>query len=146
MDRRELLLAAGGLALTATASKVFGADDKRHEHHHAESVKNAALTTAAFECIRTADICLKHCFEEFAMGNVELAACAAGVNELKIACEALASFSGLGSNHLAAMSKVAMQVCDACYRECRRHGKHQPCLDCADACAKCIDQCKKLAA
>ena len=48
-----------------------------------------------------------------------------------------------GSKHLAKYAKVAMEVCQDCEAECRKHeSEHQVCKDCASACAACAKECK----
>jgi Cys-rich four helix bundle protein (predicted Tat secretion target) len=107
---------------------------------------NAALVRTALECAGTGELCLHHCFTEFAKGQTMLAQCAARVGEMVPVCRTLASLAALESSHLKAYAKICIDVCQACEDECRKHAAHAAiCGQCADACAKVIAALKALA-
>jgi len=108
---------------------------------------NAALVATALDCAGTGELCLQHCYAEFAKGETMLAVCAQRVAEMVPVCKTLASLASLQSKHLPAYAKVCIDVCADCETECRKHEKHAAiCKACADECVKVIDALKKMAA
>jgi Cys-rich four helix bundle protein (predicted Tat secretion target) len=158
MNRRELLLGSAAVAVSALTTRALAADAMpEHEHHHETSAEgmhehhhsgpaNPKLLESAADCVKTGQLCIRHCFDLFAQGeNKELAACAIGVNELIAVSSALQVLATSNSKHLAKYAKVSLDVCKACEEECRKHEKkHQTCKDCAEACAACAKECEKI--
>jgi len=150
VSRREVLTGVGAALAATSLARPARADEEHHEHgvgdHPMESgvPHHAALVETALHCVRTGQDCLQHCFETFRHGDTTLAQCAIKVHELAVSCEALANFAAHDSDHLAAMARAAMEVCAACEVECRKHAHHKPCSVCADSCAPCIEECKKV--
>jgi Cys-rich four helix bundle protein (predicted Tat secretion target) len=71
----------------------------------------------------------------------------AAVAQMLSLCETVAKLASLRSSYLPAMAKVALVGCQDCETECRKHAdKHAPCKECAEACAACADECKKMGA
>jgi len=136
MQRRDFLTSS---ALTAAAvsfalpGMALGGESK---------AGNALLETAT-DCTKKAELCLQHCVESLSSGSKAMAACAASVREMAIYCEALAKASARKSKHLKALAKIALEACQDCEAECRKHKQMQVCLDCADACAACAKECAK---
>ena len=131
MNRRELLVGAGALALAATAHAAPPKDKP------AEG--GGALGDAAVDCQKKAEACLTHCLNMFAAGDTSMAACAAAVRETIATSAALATLAAAGSKHAKALAKVCADVCKDCEAECRKHQAKMPvCRECADACAKMI--------
>jgi Cys-rich four helix bundle protein (predicted Tat secretion target) len=129
MNRRELLVGAGAIALASAAA-------------HAAPPKaegGNALADAAVDCQKKAEACLTHCLMMFAGGDTSMAACAAAVRETIATSAALATLAAAGSKHVKALGKVCADVCKDCEIECRKHAaKMAVCRECADACAKMI--------
>jgi Cys-rich four helix bundle protein (predicted Tat secretion target) len=143
MNRRELMATAGSIALVTLA----GAAAAEHDHHHMHGQQNQALVESASDCIVKGQICISHCLDLLAEGDKDMAACAKSVNQMLALCNALVSLGTQQSKYLPAVSKVALEACEACEKECRKHEKkHEQCKACADSCAACIKQCKALAA
>jgi len=143
MDRRNLLLAAGGVALAASAH-LANAD---HIEPHQHGAGSSPLLDSALHCVKTGEICEAHCFDRLAEGDKSLAACARSVNALTAVCGALAVLAAQNSALLPRYAAVAKDVCKACEDECLKHAeKHAPCKACADACADCAKECAKVAA
>jgi Cys-rich four helix bundle protein (predicted Tat secretion target) len=141
MDRRNLLLAAGGAAL-ATSTRLADAQHEAHQHGAAGS----ALLDSALQCVKTGELCQAHCFALFAEGDKSVAACARSVNTLTSVCGTLAVLAAEHSPALPRYASVAKDVCKACEDECRKHAdKHAPCKACAEACAACAQECGKIA-
>lgn len=144
MKRRELLVAAGGIAAAAALGKLEGtalAAEHRHDNH----ARNAGVVDTALDCVKTAEACLNHCLDVLATGDTSLANCAKSVTELKIYCTALYQAGLYNSGHLKEIAAISEKVCGECEKECRKHSKHKTCSDCADACARCIKECRKMA-
>ena len=142
MNRRDLMAAAGGWALAATADAATA--DHGEAHHHSNG---SPLVDSALHCVKTGEVCEAHCFDRLAEGDRSLAACARSVNALTAVCGALAVLAAQNSPLLPRFAAVARDVCQACEDECRKHAeKHAPCKACADACADCAKECAKIAA
>ena len=145
MNRREILLGAGGIALATIASQTLAGSDE-HEHHHAASGNQKLLETTG-NCIIKGQLCVNHCLTLLGEGDKTLAACAKSVHQMLAVCAALQQLASYESKHLGEMAKLAMATCQECEDECRKHAdKHASCKACADACADCHKECKALAA
>jgi len=144
MNRREILSAAGTFAAAAFVAPAMAAEHDHHDHG-AMMAPNAAVITAALDCIRTGNACIAHCFELFAAGDTSVAACAKSVDQMLSVCATLQKLASAGSTRLPEMAKLAMAVCLDCEKECRKHAdKHASCKACADSCAACAEECRKL--
>jgi Cys-rich four helix bundle protein (predicted Tat secretion target) len=142
---RRTLLAAGSSLVAAAAVTLPGIASEANAVAEVDA-PNAALVRVALECAGTGELCLHHCFAEFAKGQTMLAQCAARVGEMIPVCKTLASLAALESAQLKAYAKICIDVCQACEDECRKHTAHAAiCGQCADACAKVIAALKALA-
>jgi Cys-rich four helix bundle protein (predicted Tat secretion target) len=104
-----------------------------------------SLIHTAGNCVVTGEVCLAHIHEMLAQGDKALAPCAKSVSELTAVCEALRSLAAQNAPALAKQAAVTMDVCNRCEAECRKHEKvHSQCKNCADACAACAVECKKV--
>ncbi|MDO8207916.1 MAG: four-helix bundle copper-binding protein [Gallionella sp.] len=146
MNRRELLL--GGIALAGAAmvgnAQAAEHDHMAHEHHHMVPV-NAAIATAASDCIQKGQVCLSHCLELLGQGEKDMASCAASVNQMLALCGALQQLANQNSKQLPKLAAIAMDACNLCEEECKKHDKHEQCKACGESCAGCAQACKKLA-
>ena len=144
--RRTVLAAASGLMVAAAASTLPGLTSSSSAAPAPAAAPHADLVRVALECSGTGELCLQHCYAEFAKGQTMLAQCAARVSEMIPVCEALASLAALESVHLKAYAKVCTDVCKACQDECLKHEAHaEICKQCADACGKVIAALQRLA-
>lgn len=143
MNRRELFLGAGALALAGVSG---AASAQEGHHHHAKSGgEYDKLIYEAVECIKKGELCLNHCFETFASGDTSLAECARTVNEMIYICEATVKAASYNSRHAKEVIAVCIKYCEDCEKECRKHEKkHQICKESAENCAKCIKEAKKV--
>jgi Cys-rich four helix bundle protein (predicted Tat secretion target) len=140
MNRRHVI-AAGAALIAAPATGLA-----QPGHNHAEASALNELFDAANKCVTTGLVCIDHCQQMFAAGDVSLAACARDVDQLVSICGTLAKLASLRSPYVPAMAKVALTACQDCETECRKHAdKHAACKACADACATCAKQCKQIA-
>ncbi|MBI5917985.1 MAG: four-helix bundle copper-binding protein [Nitrosomonadales bacterium] len=146
MNRREMLLGTVAAAAALTAGQSFAAEHDHaamsHEHHHGNP--NQKLAEAAADCVLKAQFCLQHCLVSMGRGETELAACARSASETATLCAALQGLATADSKHLAALARVAMEVCKDCEEECKKTDKHPECKACGEACAACYKECKKL--
>jgi len=145
MERRELLLAASGLALAGVAAAGTAEQTGSHEMQHQHHVAGSPLSASAIHCVHAAELCQAHCFDQLAKGNQTLAECARSVTGLEAVCHTLAVLAAQNSPYLPHYAAVAREVCKGCEDECRKHAEHPPCKACADACAACAQECAKLA-
>ena len=137
MNRRELLIGAAAVAVAATAKAA--PKDKP-----AEPVN--ALMDATVDCQKKAELCLTHCLAMFASGDTSMARCAAAVRETLATSRALETLAAANSKHLKELAKVCAEICKDCEAECRKHQATMTvCRDCADACAKMIQEVGRLA-
>lgn len=146
MERRELLI---GMAAMAAAAAAQAAETKPqdHSHHHHGGSANKAVLDAAADCVKTGELCLDHCHDLLAQGDKSLGECAKSVSELLAVCSTLRSLAAQDSKYLRRYAAFAMDVCKSCEEECRKHEKkHVQCRDCAESCAACARECKKIAA
>ena len=144
-NRRAFLINSGLLAFAAApvaASAAAGSGT----HQHGEEA-HAALVREALHCIDTGNACAAHCIEDMRSGNTELLECLVQVQELVIACEALAKLAAYDSEHLKTYANATIEVCETCEAECRKfEDKHAQCKDCADACVACMKECQRVIA
>ncbi|MBK8017143.1 MAG: four-helix bundle copper-binding protein [Betaproteobacteria bacterium] len=143
MNRREMFGVAAAIAAMGAAS-VAGAGE--HSHHHgggnAEGPRYAALVAAAARCVAAGEICLNHCVRELGSGDTMLAECARRVNEMLALCGALRSVAAQNGEYVAALARIAGEMCRSCEEECRKHeDMHAQCRDCAESCAECRKEC-----
>ena len=145
MNRREMLLGTGALLSTAVAGLTLGASPVAAKSHTHSSPKYQSLIDAALDCVKASEGCIQHCIEFF--GDPKFAECAARVQEMLPICTALSHLAAYDSKHLKDYIRVCVEICADCERACRVHEKnHPPCKACADACARCISECKKVLA
>jgi Cys-rich four helix bundle protein (predicted Tat secretion target) len=80
-------------------------------------------------------------------GNMAPLECLVQVQDLVIACDALAKFAAGDSGHLKAYAAATIEVCESCEAECRKfEAQHAQCKDCADSCVACMRECRKITA
>ena len=151
MNRRELLIGTGALAMAAAvgraeAQKKAAPDAKSGAMPHHHDNPYAPLVDAASDCLKRADTCLQHCLTLLAGGDATMAACAMTVRDTLASSRALETLAAAESKHVKAFAKAASDVSKDCEAECRKHqDKHQTCKDCAEACARLIAECAKVA-
>lgn len=145
MNRRDTLVGAG--ALFAAVAQAVAQDmqhDHKHEHMHGENPLKS-LVLASADCVAKADLCLAHCMQMLTHGDTSLSDCARAVSQTRALCDALASLAAQQAIFAPELANVSMQACKACEAECRKHPEHAECLACADSCAVCIRECRRIA-
>ncbi|MDH5711540.1 MAG: four-helix bundle copper-binding protein [Gammaproteobacteria bacterium] len=144
LSRRELL--AGATAAIALTGSSLAFAEQDHKHHHSSNPYEATID-ASLDCLKKGQACLDHCMLLFKKGDTSVADCADTVNEMLAMCSTLSKLSSYQSKHLKAFTKVCIESCKDCLKECRKHeDKHPECKACADSCRNCIKQCEKLVA
>lgn len=147
MKRREAIAGSGAFLMAAVSTTALAqTKDAAHDHAHMHGGPNAALIAAASDCVVKGQACVAHCLVLLADGDKAMAACAQSVQQVLAVCGALQSLAAQESALLPAMAKVALDACQACEKECRKHQKHAPCKACMESCIECAKQCKALAA
>ena len=149
ISRRALLagtaaFAVGASATLAKAASHGGHDD--HAHHHAAGGGNQPLVRAAGDCRIAGEICQAHCQAMLATGDTSLAACSASVSDMMAGCSGLMQLAASDSKYLPGMAKICSQILEDCKAECEKHGEHEECKACAEACDGCLKECKKVMA
>jgi Cys-rich four helix bundle protein (predicted Tat secretion target) len=150
MERRHLLQASAAAAFaaaTARAAAPSPANPQGPLHHpHHEALRHQALADAAGACLGKGEACLAHCLVLIGGGDTSLAACAQSVNQLLATCTALQKLALQDSRHVRRMAALAMDLCEDCEKECRKHAdQHAQCRECAEACVECHKACKAAA-
>ena len=147
LSRRDALLGASSLSLATLASPALA--DTAHEHAAPAAntaTRHRSLVLTALECVGIGQMCLQHCFQQFAAGDTSLAVCAMRNQEMIAACQALATLAAASAAQLTDFAQVCIAIYKACEDECRKHHHHAICMETAEACAKTIAECEKLTA
>lgn len=135
MNRRELVEQTLLLTMTASvladAGPAFGA-----------TTDHAKLAETADRCARVGAACAKHCEDMMAKGNKDMAECLTTVQDMVIACDALAKLASRGSKHTAAMAKTCATICAECAKVCEPHKAMAECKACMESCKDCEAACK----
>ena len=143
LNRRDVMTSAGVLAATLVTQGAFAHD---HSAMGMDTANGKVIDTAS-TCIKSGEACLAHCLASFASGDTKMAACAKTVDVMLSTCATLQKLAAAGSAYLPEMAKLALAVCQDCEKECRKHEQeHAVCKTCAESCAACAEECKKLAA
>jgi Cys-rich four helix bundle protein (predicted Tat secretion target) len=145
MQRREFIVAMGGVTAAASASQAFAqaaGEGAGMEDMHPPLYK--ALEKTSIDCVATGNDCLRHCFGMFSMKDTSMAACANATYQLVAACGALAALTSVNSPHAHSLAKTVEKVCDDCKKECDKFPKVVECKACGDACQKCAEECRKV--
>ena len=139
MNRRELILATGALAVSGAASAAPDAGTAPG--------KPPNLVELGSACIQVGEECQAHCFKELAAGDTSLAGCARSVTMMLAMCRALVTAAAQGSPRLKDVARVCGQVCRDCEKECKPHaGHHDICRRCMESCRACATGCEKVSA
>ncbi len=140
MNRREVLVGAGALALAAVA-KAAPKDKPAAEAHHGGM---QSLVDASADCLKKGEACESHCLGMLGSGDTSMAACSTAVRDMIASSRAVMTLASAGSKHTRALAKACADICKDCEAECRKHQQHPPCHDCAEACARMQQEIAKL--
>jgi Cys-rich four helix bundle protein (predicted Tat secretion target) len=143
MNRREVLVGAGALALAAVAKAAPKDKPADTMHHHDTAAQ--PLVDAAADCLKKGEVCQQHCFTLLGAGDTTMAPCAMAVRDMLASVRSLFILASAGSKHTKAVAKACAEICKDCEAECKKHAdKHQPCKDCMDACVRMQQEIAKL--
>jgi Cys-rich four helix bundle protein (predicted Tat secretion target) len=139
MERRDLILASGALALAGASRAAPDAG--------AGAPRSPGLVQLASDCVEVGEECQAHCLQQFAAGDTSLAACAKSVSMMLQMCRALVTAAAQSSPRLKDIARVCGQVCRDCEGACKPHaGHHDVCRRCMEACRSCASACEKVSA
>jgi Cys-rich four helix bundle protein (predicted Tat secretion target) len=138
MKRRDFVRSSGA-AIAAAASMDFLLG------REAQAADSSGLAVSAEKCVGTGEACLDHCISMMSTGDTSMAACAKSVREMLLVCRPLAQAARQGSKRTAAIAKLALDACNECMEECRKHSA-APCKACLSACEDCAKHCKSASA
>ena len=158
MERREALatfavLASGLVACRSQPPDAIGPDPStappapRPEPPRpaADDAAVAALRAAVYNCIEAGQTCDAHCQRLLAEGTTAMAGCARTVSDMLAVMRALSELLAAESEHMKALTRVAIEVCRSCEKECKAHaGHHDECKACMQACSATIAAGEKL--
>ena len=147
MKRREAMAGSGAFLLAAVSTAVMAqGKDAHHDHSQMHGSAYGALIAATADCVVKGQECFAHCLVLLADGDKTMGSCAKAVNQMLAACGALQNLAAQQSTLTPAMAKVALEACQLCEKECRKHEKrHAECKACMESCLNCIKQCKAVA-
>jgi Cys-rich four helix bundle protein (predicted Tat secretion target) len=139
MNRRQAIAAAAGTAVLSIAGSALA------QHRQLDHAAVSQLFETATNCVKSGLVCIDHCQQALAGGDLSLAACARDADQMVSMCGTLAKLTSVKSPYLPAMAQVTLVACQDCEIECRKHAdKHPACKACAEACAACAAECKKM--
>jgi len=142
MDRREFIATVGTVAVIASAAQTFAQAAEQPTMHPPQY---KALEEAAAHCVATANGCLRHCLDMFAMKDASMSGCANAAYQVIAACGALQALAAVNSPHVAAVAKGVELVCKDCQKECEKWPKIAECKACGESCGSCAEECRKAA-
>lgn len=146
ISRRALLAGTAALAAVGLSSGAQAASGSHAgPHAHGSGTGHNDLVRTAGDCIVTGELCQAHCQVTLAQGDTRLADCSKSVYEMMAGCTALMQLAAVQSEALPAMTRVCIGLLEDCQATCEKHAKHAVCQACADACEKCLEECRKVA-
>jgi hypothetical protein len=96
---------------------------------------------ACQECLEACNVCFDSCLKE---DNVKMMSeCIQSDRECAEVCSLAISSMQYDSPNVKSILKLLVEVCETCGNECKKHD-HEHCQKCADACFKCVEECRKL--
>jgi Cys-rich four helix bundle protein (predicted Tat secretion target) len=147
MNRRDLMSGATATVVAALSAAAMAEEATTHQHHHMGHSPYQGLIDTSSDCLVKGQACVAHCLVLLGDGDKEMAACAQSVSQILELCGALQGLAIQQSSYVPALAKIALDACQACEKECRKHeNKHAECKACAESCANCAKECKAVAA
>jgi Cys-rich four helix bundle protein (predicted Tat secretion target) len=142
MNRRDVLVGAGALALAAVAKAAPKDKPAETAHQHGGP---QPLVDAAADCLKKGEVCEQHCFTLLGSGDTTMAGCAMAVRDMLASVRSLFTLASAGSKHTKSIAKACAEICKDCEAECKKHAdKHPPCKDCMDACIRMQQEIAKV--
>jgi Cys-rich four helix bundle protein (predicted Tat secretion target) len=150
LARRQALKLAGALSVSLVSAACLPewaeAQNADHAAHAAAGpAKYQDLIDAALMCVNRGEVCIDHCTKQLGTGDTSLKDCMNSVATMLPMCTAVARFAAFDAPRLKEVTKLCVDVCTDCEKECRKHEQHHViCKNCADSCAAFIREGKKV--
>lgn len=146
MDRRNMLVSAGAIAVVGMAAGVAQAQGKSSTMTASKLDKmHQDCLDACQRCEATCNETVKHCMTHLSQGHKDHAGCA----EIALSCQ---DFCGLSAKLIARSCTLApsacaacAKACDACAAECEKMKTDEQMVACANACRECAAACRSMA-
>lgn len=143
MKRRSFVLASALGGLTSAAAAPPHQHDPIKRRPSSKELK--AVASSAFDCLRTAEVCLAQCTAVLAAGNTSMADCQRSVLNMIAVCDAMAraaTYNTAEGARLKTLARVCADFCRDCEKECQRHAEaHSECKECMESCQACARAC-----
>ena len=149
--------AASAAAVLAATGVAFGKDQERkrdriHTPGTGAAVAEGARTltpaqVAAYDCLKSCEICLDHCLEAVGKGDTSLANCQRNILICQATCQAFikAVTGDSPADTLKKLASACAAVCRDCAKACEEHKDHHAeCKACMEACLACAKACDAL--
>lgn len=146
MDRRKMLMSAGGVAVAGAISS-FAVAQELKTKTRASSLPpmSERCLEACQNCEATCNETVNYCMTRLSKGHKDHATCAA----IAMSCQEFCSLSTqiiARSCSLASVACVACaKACDACAAECEKMTSDEQMMVCAKACRECATSCRSMA-
>ena len=144
VERREFLVGLAATTAAVAASQLATERDAMAASNEMHAAKYSALAQSSGHCVATGDACLRHCFGMLAMSDARMVSCMKAAYDMIAVCGALQTLAATNSEHVAALAKVAIEVCADCRKQCDKYPKVAECKACAEACATNIEECQEV--
>ena len=144
MERREFLAGLAATAAAVAAAQLATASEAMSASNEMHAAKYPALMQSSGHCVATGNACLRHCFGMLAMSDASMESCIKAAYDMIAVCGALQTLAAMNSDHVAALAKVAIEVCADCRKQCEKYRNVAECKACAEACASEIEECQKV--
>lgn len=148
MSPKLLLVAAlagvGLAALSVTAQRQGGADEKATQRGHTGSVMHEKCAAACSDCQRACDACAHHCGLMLAEGKKEHLTTLQTCQDCATVCAAAAGIVARHGPFSDAICKACAEACNRCGKECEKFPNDPMMKKCADACKACEKACRDM--
>ncbi|HTR24330.1 MAG TPA: four-helix bundle copper-binding protein [Terriglobales bacterium] len=145
MERREFLTGLAATAAVAAASQAF-AQTEPSSLSGGHAARFPALGQSSSNCVTAGEACLRHCFGMLSMNDASMGGCIQAAYAMIAVCNALQALAAVNSAYVPSLAKAAIEVCSACQTQCEKYPNVPECKACAEACAKNVAECKRVAA
>jgi len=109
-----------------------------------------SFAETAVHCALSGELCVQHCSDELAKGEVVFSNCLVASSQMVVVCELVSKLAALKSIRLSETLDACAAACKACKEACDEHkshwshGMHLECKACSEHCEKMITEISKL--
>jgi Cys-rich four helix bundle protein (predicted Tat secretion target) len=137
---------AGTVLTSCNWADAQNADHAAHGGHAAAGpAKYQDLIDAALACVHRGEVCIDHCAKQMGTGDTSLKDCMNSVATMLPMCTAVARFAAFDAPRLKEVTRLCVDICADCEKECRKHEEHHAqCKNCAESCAAFIREGRKV--